>query len=149
MASDEEAIRQLVRTWLEASRVHDVDVLLGLLTEDVLFLIPGQPPMRKRDFEAASRVPPGRIPPTIEATSDIQEIVVSGDWAFLWQKLAVAITTHDGSTTRRAGHTLTVLKKQGGKWLLARDANILAPVEAGAAVAKSNDTGTEGRLGLQ
>jgi hypothetical protein len=28
----------------------------------------------------------------------------------------------------RAGHTLSILKKQGGKWLLARDANMLIPV---------------------
>jgi len=29
---------------------------------------------------------------------------------------------------KRAGHTLSVLKKQNGKWVLARDANLLAPV---------------------
>jgi hypothetical protein len=28
----------------------------------------------------------------------------------------------------RAGHTLSVLNKQNGKWMLARDANMLAPV---------------------
>jgi len=28
----------------------------------------------------------------------------------------------------RAGHTLTILKKQNGNWVLARDANMLAPV---------------------
>ena len=28
----------------------------------------------------------------------------------------------------RAGHTLSILKKQNGKWVLARDANMLSPV---------------------
>jgi len=28
---------------------------------------------------------------------------------------------------RRAGHTLTILKKQDGRWVIARDANLLAP----------------------
>jgi hypothetical protein len=28
----------------------------------------------------------------------------------------------------RSGHTLSILRKQEGKWLLARDANMLAPV---------------------
>jgi hypothetical protein len=30
--------------------------------------------------------------------------------------------------TKRAGHTLSVFRKQNGKWRLARDANLLAPV---------------------
>ena len=34
----------------------------------------------------------------------------------------------DGTPMKRAGHTLSVLKKEGGKWLLARDANMLSPV---------------------
>ena len=29
---------------------------------------------------------------------------------------------------KRAGHTLTVFRKTDGKWLLARDANLLSPV---------------------
>jgi len=28
----------------------------------------------------------------------------------------------------RAGHTLTILHKEKGKWVIARDANLLAPV---------------------
>jgi hypothetical protein len=34
------------------------------------------------------------------------------------------------SPTKRAGHTLSVLQKVDGRWLLARDANMLTPVEA-------------------
>ena len=61
--------------------------------------------------------------------SDIQEITVAGDWAFMWTKLRVVATLPDGSPpVERAGHTLTVLHKQQGRWLLARDANLLAPV---------------------
>jgi hypothetical protein len=28
----------------------------------------------------------------------------------------------------RAGHTLSILKKESGRWVLVRDANMLAPV---------------------
>jgi len=28
----------------------------------------------------------------------------------------------------RAGHTLSILRKENGRWLLARDANLLSPV---------------------
>jgi ketosteroid isomerase-like protein len=31
----------------------------------------------------------------------------------------------------RAGHTLTILRKEAGKWKIARDANLLAPVAEG------------------
>jgi len=130
MQSDEQQIRQLVSTWLAASRAGDVDTVLSLMTDDVVFLVPGRPPMRKGEFTALSRVPTGKTPRKVDATSEIQEIQVSGDWAYMWTKLSVVITPPDGGQSmERAGHTLTVLKRVNGKWLLARDANLLAPVE--------------------
>ena len=30
-------------------------------------------------------------------------------------------------SVKRAGHTLSILKKQNGRWVIARDANLLAP----------------------
>ena len=45
MPTDEDAIRQLVATWLDASRA-DTDKVLSLMTDDVVFLTPGHPPMR-------------------------------------------------------------------------------------------------------
>jgi ketosteroid isomerase-like protein len=50
-----------------------------------------------------------------------------GDWAFMWTRLSVTATPPDGSApVRRAGHTLTILRKEGGRWKIARDANMLA-----------------------
>jgi ketosteroid isomerase-like protein len=41
----------------------------------------------------------------------------------------VKMTPHDGAApVERAGHTLTVLRREQGRWRLARDANLLAPV---------------------
>jgi ketosteroid isomerase-like protein len=54
------------------------------------------------------------------------EIKTSEDWAFMWTKLRVAATPPNSPTIHRAGHTLSVLKKERGKWLMARDANLLA-----------------------
>jgi hypothetical protein len=36
----------------------------------------------------------------------------------------------------RAGHTLSILNKQNGKWVLARDANMLSPVSEWGVIAK-------------
>ena len=66
--------------------------------------------------------------PDFEGTSEIQEIKVLGEWAFMWTKLAIVITPPGGTQSiTRAGHTLSILRKEHGKWVLARDANMLAP----------------------
>jgi uncharacterized protein (TIGR02246 family) len=68
-------------------------------------------------------------PVQFEGTSEIEEIKVFGEWAFMRTKLTVTITPPGGAEPMtRAGHTLSILKRQNGKWLLARDANLLAPV---------------------
>ncbi len=129
MGSGEQQIRQLVETWMTATRTGDVDTVLGLMTEDVVFLVTGRAPMRKAEFAAAARAQASGSSPTFDGKSDIQEIKVVGDWAFMWTRLDVVVTPPDGSATvRRAGHTLTVLRKENGRWLLARDANLLSPV---------------------
>lgn len=134
MQSDEQQIRALVSNWLAASRAGHMDTVFSLVADDVVFLVPGRPPMYKEEFAALSRVPPGMTPPKIDATSDIQEIQVSGDWAFMWTQLTVSVTPPDGGqATERAGHTLTVMKRVNGKWLLARDANLLVPVRGPSA----------------
>jgi uncharacterized protein (TIGR02246 family) len=129
MKSDEEEIRTLVTTWMAATKNGDVATMLGLMTDDVVFLVPGRPPMRKSEFAAAARAQASHAAPRFDGTSEIQEIKVIGDWAFMWSRLTVVATPPDGSPPiERAGHTLTVLSKADGKWMLARDANMLAPV---------------------
>lgn len=130
MQTDEHQIRQLVTTWMEATKSGDIDTVLSLMADDVVFLIAGQPPMMgKAAFAEASKGHSGTERPKFEGTSDIQEIQILGDWAYMWSKLTV-IVTPPGATApiARAGHTLTILRKQNGKWVLARDANLLVRV---------------------
>jgi len=130
MKSDEDQIRELVSTWHAASRSDDIDAVLNLMTDDVVFLIPGRPPMSKEEFAAVSKVAPGAPRPRIVAKSDIQEIQVVDDWAFMWTRLSVSMTPPGATEAlERTGHTLTVLRKMRGKWLIARDANLLSPVQ--------------------
>jgi uncharacterized protein (TIGR02246 family) len=115
---------------MAASKAGDVDTVLSLMTDDVVFLMPGRPVMHKADFAAASKAKAGATAPQIEGTSEIQEIKVLGEWAFLWSELTVVVTPPGGAKPmKRAGHTLTIFHKQNGKWALARDANMLVPVE--------------------
>jgi len=130
MKSDEEQIRELVDKWMAATRNGDIEGVLSLMTDDVVFLVPGRPPMRKSEFAAAMKSQVSGGAPKFDGTSEIQEVEVSGDCAFMWSKLTVIATPPDGGTqTARVGHTLTVFRRQGGHWLLARDANLLGPAQ--------------------
>ena len=129
MQNDEQEIRQLVSTWMAASKAGNVEKVLSLMADDMIFLVPGRPIMRKADFAAAARAQSGPNAPQLDGSSEIQEIKVFGDWAFMWTKLTVVATPPGGGQpVRRAGHTLSILKKENGNWVLARDANLLAPV---------------------
>jgi uncharacterized protein (TIGR02246 family) len=129
METDEQEIRQLVETWMAATKAGDIETVLGLMADDVVFLLPGQPPMMgKSAFAAASKAHSSQDM-QFEGTSEIREIQVLGDWAFMWTKLSVVVTQPGGAPpVMRAGHTLSILKKQSGKWVLARDANLLGPI---------------------
>ncbi|MCI0661324.1 MAG: SgcJ/EcaC family oxidoreductase [Acidobacteria bacterium] len=130
MQSDEQEIRKLVTTWMEATKAGDTETVLGLMTEDVVFLVTGQPPMiGKSAFAAALQGQSNQERPQFDDKSEIQEIQVFGDWAYMWTKLSVVVTPPGGAPPMpRAGHTLSILRKLNGKWLLARDANMLSPV---------------------
>jgi uncharacterized protein (TIGR02246 family) len=129
MHVDEQAIRSLVSRWMDATKSGDVDTVLSLMAEDVIFLVPGQPVMRKADFGAAMRGMAGANAPKFDGSSEIQEIQIFGDWAFMWTKLTVNVTPSGvGQPITRRGATLSVLKKQGGKWVIARDANLLVTI---------------------
>ncbi len=125
---DEQAIRTLVATWLEASAAGDLPRVLELMADDVVFLAPGRPPMRGRDgFAAASRAMEGKT--RFEGTADIQEVRVFGDWAYCWNHLSV--TAHPvggGEPAHVSGPTLSILHRQAdGRWVIFRDANMIAP----------------------
>ena len=131
MENDEQAIRQLVATWMAATKAGDTDTVLSLMADDVVFLQAGNPPMiGKASFAAAAKAQAVHGAPRFDGKSEMQEIKVLGDWAFMWTRLTVVATpAGGGDSITRAGHTLSVLKKENGKWLLARDANMLAPVQ--------------------
>jgi len=83
MNPDEQAIRDLIARWHSATATGDVETVLGLMTQDVIFRVPGPPPMRGRDsFEAGLRAL--LADHRIESTGDVQEVQVSGALAYCW-----------------------------------------------------------------
>ena len=123
--TDEQIIRNVVSTWLEATRKGDLKTVLSLISDDVVFMIPGQEPFGKAAFAANStKMQDLRI----DGTSEIQEIQVLGDWAWMRNRLRIVITPPNGKPMVRSGYTLTILRKMGpGRWVVTRDANLVVP----------------------
>jgi len=124
MTEDERAIRNLIDTWMAATRAGDIETVLNLMADDVVFMVPGRKPFGKEAFAAAFR---GMTNVRFEGRSNIEELKVLGNWAYLRNYLEMTITPEQGAPVQRAGYTLTVLHKQeDGRWVLARDANLVA-----------------------
>ena len=125
--SEDRAIRDVISAWLRATAAGDVDAILPLMAEDVVFLRPGQPPMRGRDaFAAGLR---GALPQIgIQGVSDIQEIQVFGNIAYCWNHLTVTMTPRSSNqpAKRHSGNVLSIFRKEpAGNWVICRDANLL------------------------
>ena len=126
MKDDEQLIRDLISNWQELSAKGDLSQILNLMDEDVVFLVPWQPPMRGRETfinSFQSMIQKVRI----EAVSEVQEIQVMEGWAYCWNRLSVTMTpVNGGSRSRRSGNTLTILRREfDGHWVIFRDANLL------------------------
>ena len=127
MTNEERAIRAVVDRWFAATRAGDVAAVLELMTDDVVFMVPGQEPFGKDAFAAASK---GMANVAIEGTSEIVELRVLGEWAYLRSHIDLTVTPPGGEPVHRMGYTLTILRKEhDGRWRLARDANLLAKVD--------------------
>ena len=125
MSEDERAIRDLVATWMAASQAGDVATVLGLMADDVVFMVAGREPFGKEAFAEASQSMQGV---RFEGSYDIREIEVLGDWAYLRNHIAVTMAPPGAEPVRRSGYTLTILHKDAdGRWRVFRDANLLAP----------------------
>ena len=127
--TEEAAIRDLIATWLRASKAHDSETVLSLMAEDAVFLQPGQPPMRGRSGFATAQKAMGDS--DLDASSEIQEVRILGDWAYCWNRLTVVVTPRNGGAPiKRTGDVLSLLQKQAGRWVIVRDANMLSRAES-------------------
>ena len=122
-SNDEQAIRQLVDKFLNASKANDLDTVLSLLADDVVFLVPGREPFGKDEVAAQNKQNAASL---TDAKSEIQEIKILGDWAWMRNHLDISVTLPNGKSMRRSGYVLTILRKKADNgWVISRDANLL------------------------
>ena len=123
--NDERQIRQLVDSWIAASKAHDLPALMGMMTDDVVFMTPGRAPFGKAEFAADSEHVKGVA---IEARAEVQEIEVFGPRAYIRNHVRVELTSPGQAPKRVSGYAMSVLRKEAdGRWRIARDANLVMP----------------------
>lgn len=129
MGPDEREIREVHSTWIDAVNAGDLVRLLTLMTDDVVFLNPGQAPFGRDGFSTNLSAAQQQV--RIDCISELEEVVVVGEVAYTRSRDALSVTPRaGGEATQLAGYRITVYRKQpDGRWLLARDAHTVSPVE--------------------
>ncbi len=129
MQADEQQIRQIHATWIDAVNAGNLALLHTLMTDDVVFLNPGQAPLGRAGF--STNFSTGQERALINCRSDLEEVVVSGDVAYTRSRDALLVTPRANDQARRlTGYRMTVYRKQtDDHWLLARDAHTLSQVD--------------------
>jgi uncharacterized protein (TIGR02246 family) len=124
MSNDQLAIRNLVETWCRATEAGDVDALGPLMADDMVFLMPGREPFGKIEFLESSRQSAGKVKISVQA--DVQEVQVEGDLGYCWLKLGVMVAApDDAALMEHTGHAIGIYRREGDRWVLARDANLV------------------------
>jgi uncharacterized protein (TIGR02246 family) len=123
VSNDEREIRRVIERWMSATRAGDTATVLGLMADDVIFMVPGREPFGKPEFAAASEA---MTKMRVDGRADVREVKVLDDWAYARNYLEVSIAREGAPLVRRAGYTLTIFRKGAdGRWRLARDANLV------------------------
>ena len=126
--SDVKAIQQLTERWIAAVNAQEIEPLLSLVTDDVIFLPPSGPPIQGKEAV-------GDLYRSIftqfdfEQSASHEEIEVSGDWAFAWGSEMLTLSPRGGGQPiRMCGKGLTILRRQpDGSWKFARGINNTSP----------------------
>lgn len=139
MESDERAIRDVHAIWIDAVNAADLERLLGLMTDDAVFLSPGRPPQGRHEFPFAFSDAHRQF--RIRCISELQEVAVVGDFAYTRCQDSLSMEPRaGGATIALAGHRITVYRKlSDGRWLLARDAHTLSAADAPISEGSSSD----------
>jgi len=128
MRSDEQAIREVHSTWIDAVNAGDLAQLLVMTTHDVVFLNPGEECVGRDGFSPKFSAAHQQL--RICCVSELEEVVVVGEVAYTRSRDSLTVSPRaGGEESRLAGDRMTIYRKQpDGRWLLARDANVLSPV---------------------
>jgi uncharacterized protein (TIGR02246 family) len=125
---DYAAIEAIEPAWKKAYAARDVEALLDLYTEDCIAMFRGRPAMFGRE---SLRKGFTNLLATVEPqlVSDVDELVVRGDWAWTVARVMMIYRPLDGSASRTdyARALLMYEKGKDGRWRIARDIDTPSP----------------------
>ena len=121
-ATDRQQLAKLLREHVDAVNASNVEAILAGMTDNVVYLAPGQPPVLGRD--ALRKVmEPFYGSNDAQVSMRAEETVVAGDWAWEWGHLSGSI--HPKIVTQATafeGKYLYIYQRQrDGSWKIARD----------------------------
>ncbi len=126
MNPDEQQIRELITTWMTSTFNGEIQTVLDLMTDDVVFMVPGGEPFGKEEFIQMTKAASPKV--RYKGKSTIIELKIVGDIAYTRTRLMVTVIPLNNtvSPTYRAGYVMSIFQKDdNGKWRLSRDANLL------------------------
>jgi uncharacterized protein (TIGR02246 family) len=129
MNPDEQQIRELHSTWIDAVNAGDLEQLLTMVTDDLVLINPEGAPIGREGFAAKFSGAHEQL--RIDCRSELEEVVVVGEVAYTRSRDTLSVVPRAGGDAMRlAGYRITIYRKQpDGRWLLARDAHTVSPVE--------------------
>src|SRR6185503_2875829 len=103
MGPDEQAIRELHSTWIDAVNAGDLVRLLSLMADDCVLLNPGRAPLGRDEFPAVFLG--GHKQGRLHCISELEEVVVVGEVAYTRSRDSLTVTP-------LAGYRITIYRKQ-------------------------------------
>jgi uncharacterized protein (TIGR02246 family) len=128
MHPDEKAVRAAHARWIDAVNAGDLAYLLEAMSDDVVFVGPGQAPFGREGFIAGFSG--GHRDYRLVCRSELEAVSVEGALAHAVCRDTLELSPREGGEGMAlAGHRLTLYRKASdGRWRLLRDAHTLAPV---------------------
>jgi uncharacterized protein (TIGR02246 family) len=126
--ADLRAIEAINQQDIQFALANDSDRMMSQWTDDIVLLQPAGPIMRGR--KAIAQAFQGvESPEIIEYELDMQEVTVSGDYAFLWGTYHYGMRPRTGGdTVRTSGKLMRILQRQlDGSWKIYRGISTLDP----------------------
>jgi uncharacterized protein (TIGR02246 family) len=123
--SDMEAINQLHRRDIEASKAWDVETLVSLWTDDIVSIPQDGKPVIGKEANRNSLLKlkeASRDVDIVEYNLSFNEVKVIGDWAYEWGTFSGTVRPKDGGEVSQSnGKLFRVLKRDAdGSWRVAR-----------------------------
>lgn len=118
--TDQDRIKQVIETYIEAMRRSQAEVLASLFTDDGILMAVDAPTIQGAEqINAFFAHALGAI--KIDGKINFDEITVSGEYAFVLTHSEVQITVKQANTiSNEKNRELFVLKNDNGAWKIAR-----------------------------